>query len=119
MLNEIAKLAYETARDKGFWDKDRNIGEQLMLVVTELSEALEAHRKSDDFTGGIDNNTKQKIYNNPVLFAEYKDCFPAEIAGAFIRLFDFCGGHKIDIEFWIIAAMEYNKTRGYKHSKNY
>ena len=41
---EIVKEIHETNKSKGFWDKDRNIGELLMLTVSELSEALEAHR---------------------------------------------------------------------------
>ena len=36
-LNELAKLCHSIAVEKGFWDKERNIGEALMLVVTELA----------------------------------------------------------------------------------
>ncbi len=31
--------------EKGFHQKEKNIGEVLMLIVSELSEALDAHRK--------------------------------------------------------------------------
>lgn len=44
-LNALAKEIHLEAMDKGFWDKDRNLGEMLMLIVSELSEALEAHRE--------------------------------------------------------------------------
>lgn len=43
-LNGLAEQIHATASDKGFWDADRNMGEMLMLAVSELSEALEEHR---------------------------------------------------------------------------
>ena len=47
-LNELATVCHGIAREKGFWDEERNIGEALMLIVTELAEAMEAHRKQDE-----------------------------------------------------------------------
>ena len=64
-----------------------------MLVVTELAEAMEAYRKEDD--------------------ANFKE----EIADTFIRLFDMCGGFKINIEEEISRKCSKNKTRSYKHGK--
>ena len=43
-LKEWCDLCHSIAKEKGFWDKERNIGEALMLIVTELAEAMEAHR---------------------------------------------------------------------------
>ena len=92
-LNELAKLCHSIAVEKGFWDKERNIGEALMLIVTELAEAMEAHRHQDD--------------------ANFKE----ELADTFIRLLDLCGGLKIDIEQEIYQKAVHNKTRAYKHGK--
>jgi hypothetical protein len=36
MLNNLSKQIYESNKAKGFWDQERNIGETLMLVITEL-----------------------------------------------------------------------------------
>ena len=44
-IKEMTELCHAIAKSKGFWDKPRNTGEALMLVVTELAEAMEAHRK--------------------------------------------------------------------------
>lgn len=44
MYDELAKRAYDTAVAKGFWEAERNMGEMLALISSELSEALEAHR---------------------------------------------------------------------------
>ena len=67
--------------------------EKLMLVVTELSEAMEAYRHED-------------IKN-----------FKEEIADTFIRLCDICGSVNIDIEREIRTKMEVNKKRPYLHGK--
>ncbi len=75
-------------------DPNRNIGELLMLIVSELGEALEAHRKG--VYGSIESfefDTIQasdidlgKAYHNYL-----KDTFEDELADVFIRLFDLCG----------------------------
>ena len=92
-VQEMSDLCHSIAKSKGFWDKERNIGEALMLVVTELAEAMEAHRKQD------------------------KVNFDEELADTFIRLFDLCGGLGIDIEAEIMKKCEKNKQRPYKHGK--
>lgn len=43
-IDELAVKINQTARDHGFWDKERNFGEMLMLVTSELAEALEEDR---------------------------------------------------------------------------
>ena len=42
------------AKAKGFWEKDRNVGEMLMLITSELGEAIEAHRHGKFGTGQKD-----------------------------------------------------------------
>lgn len=44
MYDELAKRAHDTAVNKGFWEAERNMGEMLALISSEISEALEAHR---------------------------------------------------------------------------
>jgi len=92
-LNELAQICHSIAVEKGFWEKERNIGEALMLIVTELAEAMEGYRKQD------------------------KENFKEELADAFIRLLDLCGGLKIDIEDEIVRKSMKNKNRPYKHGK--
>lgn len=92
-LNEWSEYCHRIAKEKGFWDQERNIGEALMLVVTELAEAMEGYRHND------------------------KDNFREELADTFIRLLDLCGGLGIDIEGEIAKKSETNKKRPYKHGK--
>ena len=92
-LNELSALCHGIAKEKGFWDEDRNTGDMLMLVVTELAEAMESYRR------------------------EEKENFKVEIADTFIRLLDLCGGMDIDIEEEIEKKCHKNKNRPYKHGK--
>jgi len=47
MLNKLAEEIHKNAVDKGFWEKPVEVGTSLMLIVSELGEALEADRKGD------------------------------------------------------------------------
>lgn len=77
-------------------DPSKNIGELLMLIVSELGEALEAHRKGwfstkayqDVFFKNFDPEKGVDLlwFENQI-----KDTFEDEIADVFIRLFDLCG----------------------------
>lgn len=92
-LKTYSKLCHDIAKKKGFWDQKRNLGEMLMLIVTEIAEAMESYRNQD------------------------QDNFKEEIADTFIRLFDLCGGLKIDIEKELLKKMQKNQLRPYKHGK--
>jgi len=125
-LKELVKECHQTAKDKGFWDKERNFGEMLMLVTSELGECLEAHRKnktadleSFEYNTTIHDESKslenfKKEFENKI-----KDSWEDEICDTFIRLFDMCGGLNIDIEKHIELKMQYNKTRERLHGKQY
>lgn len=116
-LNESAKTIHNNNREKGFWDKERNVGELLMLVTSELGEALDAHQK-----GRFANWEQYEEYSlySPGLFKTHiKDSFEDEIADAIIRLLDLSAGLNIDIEKHINAKVKYNKSRERLHGKLY
>lgn len=95
MLNRYAKDCHQRAVAKGFWDELHSVGHYLMLVVSELSEAVEADRigkwaKLDPDT--ID--TLQRIAGAPYtqeFLREVKDRVEDEIADAVIRMLDLLG----------------------------
>lgn len=112
-FNRASQSIFADNKVKGFWDKERNVGEMLMLVTSELGEAMEAHRKGRfaDWT-----NVKQEGFG----FEEgIKDTFEDEIADAIIRLLDMCGGLSIDIERHINHKLMYNRSRPHLHGKKY
>lgn len=139
-LNEASRIIHESNKQKGFYDNPREIGTLLMLVVSELSEALEADRKNkhtdwDNFEQMLGKSISlNKKFIMPVIFRDtndtenfenktfeilIKDTFEDEIADAMIRLFDLCGYMGIDIEKHIDLKLKYNQRRPHKHGKNY
>ena len=133
-LNELSKTIYEENKLRGFDVAQDNIGQSLMLIVSELSEALEADRKSkknmlpvfgrDMNYAGLgfadfekDNPNCNWIKNR--FETTIKDTFEDEIADTMLRLFDLCGGLGIDIDRHIELKRKYNATRPYKHGKLY
>ena len=99
-VTEWVLWCHQAVRAKGFWEKERNVGEMLMLVVSELGEAIEAHRTRN-------------------FGLEQKDTFEDEIADAVIRLFDLCGGLGIDLEKQMKWKTAFNKNREVRHGKAY
>lgn len=130
MKNLITK-AHQVAKDKGFWDKERNVSEMLMLIVSEVAEAQEALRKNHYAEKAVADGllhdiqlqyTDEEFQMNKdiwksVFEEKIKSSFEDEVADVAIRLFDLCGGMKIDLEKHIELKMKYNSMRSYKHGK--
>ena len=72
----------------------RNVGEMLMLVVSEIAEAMEGHRK-----GLMDD----KIPNCQML--------EVELADALIRILDMGAGLGLDLGGALCEKLRYNTTR--------
>lgn len=126
-LNRLAAVIHKNAADKGFWDGNNQTGTMFMLIVSELSEALEADRKGRRANMELIDAmvAEGKTWESaPEQFAaafeaKVKDSFEDEIADTIIRLFDYVGAHKIDLESHIKHKLEYNKQRPFKHGKAY
>lgn len=103
IIDAKAKEVYENAKIKGWWDDpNRNTGELIALMHSELSEALEAER------------TDAKDAHLPVFSG-----VAVELADCLIRIFDFCAARNIPLGAAIEAKIEYNKMRPYKHGKKF
>ncbi len=118
-INQSAEHIYELNKAKGFWDNERNVGEMLMLIVSELGEAMEAHRKHQfsDWEGY--HNEEGQNGASEAFKANIKDTFEDEIADVAIRLLDLTGGLGIDLEKHLNHKVAYNKTRARLHGKKY
>ncbi len=128
-MNELSQKIHKNAVKHGFYDEKREIGTLLMLCVSELSEALEADRKSKhanlkQFTewqrSVYPESEKEREDKFKVDFEYFiKDTFEDELADAIIRILDLCAYLGINIEEHIRLKMKYNKMREYKHGKRY
>jgi len=125
-LNDAANKIHQNAKEKGFWDEERETGTLLMLCVSELSEALEADRK--DKYCHADEDLKEDLHDPDNTSPNYcidhfeifvKDTFEDELADTVIRILDMCGRKQIDLEWHINKKLAYNKTREKMHGKKY
>ena len=125
-INNLASKIYKDNKDRGFWEDRENISHMmreldgyfsenkvkavekafvaqlLALIHSEISEALEADRK-DLMDDKLPHRTGLEV----------------ELADALIRIFDMAGGLGMDLGGAVEEKLEYNRSRPYKHSKNY
>ena len=118
-LNNVARAIAHWRAGKGFNTHWKNAPEKLMLVVTELGEAMEAYRHLSERTlshmqGNVELGTPANIDPDQAPILEN---FIEELADTFIRLLDMTGSFEIDISTAIARKMAKNEKRPYKHGK--
>lgn len=92
-LNTLSKEVFEANKAKGFHDVEISNETLLMLVITELSEAVEADRKGkralmSDYNEDV---SVKQIYFKQAFETYIKDSLEDELADAVIRLLDLVG----------------------------
>lgn len=105
-VDQVAFFVHKTAKEHGWWDDEsglpteRNFGEMLALMHSELSEALEAWR--DNQPGSC-------------IVGDKPEGWAIELADCVIRIFDtlYQAGHNPGV--LIGQKMLYNETRPYRH----
>lgn len=100
-INSVAEYCNSLAVKAGWWHDiktgkalERNKGEMLMLMVSELAEALEGVRKDK-----MDDHLP------------HRKSVEVELADTCIRIFDFAANYGMDLGGAISEKIEYNKHR--------
>ena len=115
-LNLLARAAYENSEIHGFWDDEPQpnrgpeahatyLGNKLMLIVGEVSEAHEELRKNTD-----PRHTYYREDGKPEGVA-------FELADVLIRVFDLAFAIGVDLDAAVAEKAAYNATRPAKHGK--
>ena len=99
-LDDIQDDVYAWAKRKGWMDNPIPYPEQVALIHSEASEALEAFRIGQMITESV--NGKPEGYYS-------------ELADVVIRILHYCARDGISLEQEIRIKMAYNETRKYRH----
>ena len=126
MINKLAKQIHKNAKSKGFYDSEKNIGEMLCLIHSEVSEALEADRK-DSYADWHNFNKELRAQEKAghkdawktAFDIHIKDTFEDELADIMIRVMDLAAFKGIDLHSHIEGKMNRNALREHKHGKKY
>lgn len=112
-LQTLQRKVYQWSVSKGWWDPQddtyRNehsltlLGSKLMLVVTEVSEAMECLRDLD-----MEMRYDDARDGKP-------EGWPSELADIVIRVVDLAEATGVDLGEAIRIKMEYNQRRKFRH----
>lgn len=99
-LNTLSKEVYQANKEKGFHDKEYSNETCLMLVITELSEAVEADRKGQRADLSRYKAASNGNYSEEIKYQYIKGSIEEELADAVVRLLDLAGlrGYKLCTE---------------------
>ena len=108
----VAKIVHKMAVDHGFWSfsegHERNKGEAIALIHSELSEALEAVRDEDGAYKPMDKHLP------------HRESVTVELADAVIRIMDFAEGFGYkNLPIVIMEKIRYNSNRPKMHGKRF
>lgn len=100
IINYMSETIHQENKDRGWWPAGKHtpcsltVASKLCLIHSEISEAMEAHRKDlmDDHL-------------------PYRKGVEVELADAMVRILDLAGALDLDIGGAMMEKLAYNRTR--------
>lgn len=122
-IKDLIHESHRIALEHGWWEEgDRNFGEVVALMHSELSEALEEYREGQPLHFVYCDEARRRNalmdYNDHCEGEHHKpEGIMVELADVFIRIADLIGRNELTDEFvkvlkWKLA---YNESRPYRH----
>lgn len=111
-LEEMAAEVQEVNKALGWHDDGRTFGDDIALLHSEVSEALEAFREH-----GLEDYTNPRIYlpGGQLGPLPKPEGVGSEFADLLIRLLDVSARRGVDLRAEYERKVAYNRTRPYRH----
>lgn len=122
-LEDMAAHVREINEANGWFETDRSFGEDMILLVTEVAEAVEEFRDGHMETRYEHEGSVGKFVSaKPVLLDRQGNTvlgkpvgMPSELADILIRLLDTADRYDVSLYNEFERKMAYNATRGHRH----
>lgn len=99
-LNKLRDEAYQIAKEHGWHDKEYSDSHWLMLLITEIAEAVQAHRKGDYADDrSFELQTLQGEDFKTSFELHIKNSVEDELSDIIIRILDLTGLKGIDLDY--------------------